>query len=269
MKASAPASSANLGPGFDCLALALDIRCMVEAVPGDEWGVSTGDPDGFLVTAAASLSDEPLVISVASEIPAGRGLGSSSAVLAALATAVRRLQGKPDDADAVFEFVAAIDGHADNAAAAVHGGLVHAGDEGWHHLEIHPSLRAVVAVPDVTLPTRQARAALPGDISLEVAGRTISRAVRLVEGLRTGDVELLRSVGPDELHEPYRIALRPVMGELMAAARLVGAPFVAVSGAGPSVLALTTEAHVGEVKAAFGKVGSAVLTPDLSSAGVI
>lgn len=269
MRASAPASSANLGPGFDSLAMAFDLRCEVTVEPSDQWTVSSSDADGFVVTAAQQLRESPLAISIESEIPVGRGLGSSAAVVAALAAAIWRLGGGEDDLDAIFEFTAATEGHPDNAAAAVFGGLMLSGGHRPHQLEVHDSFRPLIAVPDVLLPTSEARAALPATVTLAAATRTGSRLVRLVEGLRTGDEELLGTVQPDELHEPYRVALRPIIGELMAAARLAGAPFVAMSGAGPSVIALTHGSNVAEIRAAFESVPSTrVLTPLIADEGV-
>jgi homoserine kinase len=270
MKASAPASSANLGPGFDCLALALDLRCSVTVEPSDQWTVSPTDADGFVIMAARRLHEGPLAVSIESEIPIARGLGSSAAVLAALATAIGRLSGGQDDLDAIFEFTAVAEGHPDNAAAAVFGGLVVSGGYGPHRLEIHESIHPIIAVPDATLPTSEARSALPATVSLDATARTGARLLRLVEGLRTGNSELLRTVGPDELHEPYRIALRPIIGELMAAARSAGASYVAMSGAGPSVIALTGKSNVSEVRRAFESIPSTLVkTPRIASEGVV
>ena len=270
MRASAPASSANLGAGFDSLALALDLRCEVTIEPSERWTVSPPEADGFVTTVAQQLQESPLAISIESEIPVGRGLGSSAAVIAALVAATRRLRGREDDLDAIFEFAAATEGHPDNAAAAVFGGLMLSGGDRPHRLAVHDSIRPVIAVPEVTLPTTEARAALPETVPLAAATRTGSRLLRLVEGLRIGDEELLAAVGPDELHEPYRIALRPIIGELMAAARSAGAPFVAMSGAGPSVIALTGDDKVAQIRAALESVPSTrVLTPRIAYEGVI
>lgn len=268
MKASAPASSANLGPGFDCLALALDLQCTVEVSDGSGWSVGPDDPGGFVEAAARRLSQEPLAVELTSEIPVGRGLGSSAAVLTALTLATWRHQGRPDDQASLFQSVAGVEGHPDNAAAAVYGGLAYSEPGRTRGLELHNSWRPVVAVPDVLLPTPEARAALPDSVPFDVASRTAARLVRLVEALRTGDAELLRSVDPDELHEPYRIALRPVIGRLLRTATASGAPFAAISGSGPSVIALTTDEEFEEVTAALGAVESIeVLTPAVAVSG--
>lgn len=268
MKASAPASSANLGPGFDCLALALDLQCTVEVSGGSDWSVGPGDPGGFVEAAARRLSEEPLAVELTSEIPVGRGLGSSAAVLTALTLAIWRYQGKPEDQASLFQEVAWAEGHPDNAAAAAYGGLTYSDPGRTRRLELHEYWRPVVAVPDVVLSTSEARAALPGSVPFEVAARTGGRLIRLVEGLRTGDAELLRSIDADELHEPHRIALRPVIGSLLEAARAAGAPFAAISGSGPSVIALTANGESAVVAAALGAIaGVEVLTPAVAVSG--
>lgn len=268
MRATAPASTANLGPGFDCLALALELRCTVEVAEAPEWQVTTGANDR-LVGFAKSLATSPLSITIESEIPVGKGLGSSAAVLAALAAAIDSLEGTERTSDELFSLVADAEGHPDNAAAAVYGGLMHTAGGRVRSLVLHPSLVPIVAVPDVALPTPEARAALPTSVPLDVASRTASRLALLVEGLRTGDVELLASIGSDELHEPYRIALRPIIGELMDRARSAGAPFVAISGSGPSVLALTTVDERAGITEELRSAGLAsVMTPDVATTGV-
>lgn len=270
MKGSAPASSANLGPGFDSLALALDLRCEVDVDASPEWEVAD-DPDGFVRSAAERISSEPLRIRIRSDIPLGKGLGSSAAVLAALETAVHRLREEPEDLRVVFEAVSAAEGHPDNAAAAVYGGLVLTGPGVVHRMEMHPSLSVVVAVPDDTLSTRDAREALPDSVAFGVASRTSGRAIRLVEGLRTGNVDLLSAIGRDELHEPSRVALRPVIGQLLEEAAAAGSPFVAISGAGPSVLAIVTDDTRGGVSQALQEaVGDgSVIRPAVSVQGVL
>ena len=269
MTATAPASTANLGPGFDCLALALELRCTVTVTAADRWAVDADDRDGRLLDYAKALSSEPLSITITSDIPVGKGLGSSAAVSAALAASIGAHAGGRIDSDQLFASVATAEGHPDNAAAAVYGGLVHTSGGRVRRLAMHDALVPVIAVPDISLPTPEARAALPATLPLGVASRTASRLVLMVEGLRTGDLELLSAVGSDELHEPYRIALRPIIGELMDVARGAGAPFVAISGSGPSVLALTDEDHRSVLEAAFQSVESTtVLSPAIATTGV-
>ena len=241
----------------------------MDVTPSDDWAVDADDHDGRLLGYARTLSPDPLAISISSDIPVGKGLGSSAAVFAALTVSIGVHTGRSLPTDDVFTKVVAAEGHPDNAAAAVYGGLVHTSGGQVRRLAMHPDLVPVVAVPAVSLPTPEARAALPDSVPLPVASRTASRLALLVEGLRTGDLDVLRAVGPDELHEPHRIALRPVIGELVNTAREAGAPFVAVSGSGPSVFALTTDAHITQLETAFASVSDVqVLTPQVATDGV-
>lgn len=270
MRATAPASSANLGPGFDVLALALDIRCSVSVESNTELEITTPDPDGFVARVVQRITSDPVRVSVSSAIPAGKGLGSSAAITAALAAAIWRLHGEEPGHDRLFEVVAEIEGHPDNAAAAVYGGLVATDGELTQLLEVSSALEVLIAVPETSLPTEEARKALPDTVGFELAVRTASRAIRLVEGLRQGDEDLLRSIGRDELHEPYRIELRPIIGELLDAANDAGALFTAISGAGPSVLSIVAPGQKDSVASALNDViGTGdVINPAFALTGV-
>ena len=252
--ASAPASSGNLGPGFDCVALALEMRCVVRAETADDWavteeGATTRPRDGDLVIRAVrTAADRPMHLTIDNAIPRSRGLGSSSAVTAAAACAAIRALGKECEAPRLFELVTELEGHADNAAAAVFGGLILTTANGrWRHLELAPALRILVAVPNYGLSTHRARAALPPAVRLGSAVRSLARVGFLVEGLRTGDAEALAAAGGDEIHELARRVLSPLTGELVAAAVDGGALHACWSGAGPSVIAFCTDAAIGEV----------------------
>ncbi len=278
--ASAPASSANLGPGFDCLGLALDVRCRVTATPAGSWAVrSGGEYPGADAAAFVRSAGEGAVgagaafrVDIDSDIPQGAGLGSSAAVAAATAAACQRAAERPVDRTRVFELVARLDGHPDNAAAAVFGGLVAAVDGRVLNLEMSPALLVVVGVPDRPLSTDAARAALPAEVSHGAAARNIGRVVALVEGLREGTGFDLAAAAGDELHEEYRAGLAPRTADLVAVARRAGALHAAWSGAGPSVLALTTSELRSSVAAALtaelGDQGSVIL-PDVDRAGLV
>lgn len=258
--ASAVASSGNIGPGFDVVALALDLRCEVDAEPADAWssahhGPHAPDPGQDLILKAARDAvgeANPLRLSVTNHIPLARGLGSSAAAYAAgAAAALRTIEGDADP-DRVFAMVAAEEGHADNAAAAVYGGLV--GVVGNSHptrLALAPEWRVVVAIPSFRLFTKAARGVLPDQVARPAVVRSLSRLIALIEGLRSGDVRILSEAGGDELHEGPRGGLHPLADDLMAAARSAGAAHACWSGAGPTILAVTTEASVAGVAAAF------------------
>lgn len=279
-EASAPASSANLGPGFDCLALALELRCRVVAVPAPAWSVEhiqedapALEDDAVLAAARRAVGDDrPLALHVDSDIPLGRGLGSSAAARAAGAAAAwRALEGEADP-ERVFELVAEMEDHADNAAAAVHGGLVLVGAGGeTHRLPFPDSLAVAVIVPDRPLSTAQARLVLPDVVDQGVAVRSLARVGALMAGLLIPErPELLAAAGGDELHERPRSALRPEVGGLMREALDAGALHVAWSGAGPSVLALGPSAEMPTIAATLRERlrDVDVITPQVADRGL-
>jgi homoserine kinase len=239
---SAPASSANLGPGYDVLALALDLRCTVTAVPAAEWQVESGG-----VPAGAATVDmvrrvasgvEPHAVRIESDIPQARGLGSSAALLVAACVALRPAL----EPDGVFAAAAAAEGHPDNVAAALHGGLVAVSPSGrTGRLAVHPSLRVIVALPDEELATIDARAVIDATVPRDVAVRTAGRLAMLIEGLRTADSGQLTGALGDEIHELPRRKLTETPGRLIAAGLGAGARYACWSGAGPSVVCFGTE----------------------------
>jgi len=276
--ASAPASSANLGPGFDCLALALELRLTAHVEPAADWTILSGagdpgsDAASFIRRAAAAAgAPGPLAIRIESEIPQAAGLGSSAALAAAVAAAAAAATGLELSRPDLLAIVAGLEGHGDNAAAAVYGGLVAVVAGEVLSLELSPLLVPIVAVPPTELLTNEARDALPPSVSHAAAARNSARAVALVEGLRTGDETAFALAGGDELHEQFRAPLAPLAGELMAAARSGGALHAAWSGAGPSVLALATDetrkAVVNAMEAVLAGRG-AVITPEVAIDGL-
>ncbi|CAN5343668.1 MAG: homoserine kinase [Acidimicrobiia bacterium] len=275
--ATAPASSGNLGPGFDALALAVDLWCRCEAERSDDWwieeeGTRTRASHSDLAVRAVqhAVGDRPMTLRIGNDIPRSRGLGSSSAVRAAAAASAMRAVGIEPTDQGLFEIVSALEGHPDNAAAAVYGGLVIAYDGVVGRLPIAPELRVVLAIPDLRLSTHRARAALPGAVRHQVAARSIARVGMLLEGLRTGDPAMLDKATGDELHELPRRSLSPLTGRLIEAARAGGALHAAWSGAGPTVIAFATDATRSQVEAALSAtLGDEGVTmhPDISDRG--
>ena len=276
--ASAPATTANLGPAFDRVALALSLRCDVTAEPADEWSIEhmtehapgPGEGDGILVAARGAIGDRPLAITVHNQVPLTKGLGSSAAAYVAGTAAALRAVGDDASPDRVFRIAASLEGHEDQAAAAVYGGLVLIPAEGMPmRLPLHPSIRPVIAIPGTRLPTSEARAVIAESHDHEVVLRTISRVMALSTGLVTGDPELLAAAHGDEIHELPRAPLSPEVGELMEIARRAGALHAARSGAGPSVVALATAETAGRVSRAFEEAGASVLNAPIDTTGLV
>jgi homoserine kinase len=259
-RASAPASSGNLGPGFDVLALALDLMCHVVAEPSPNWRIAEdGDdyepaPDDFVRRAVSSMVDGSFHLRIDNAIPRSRGLGSSSAVAVAAGAAALRSVGEEPNSRFLFELASAVEGHPDNAAAAVYGGLVAVGGGVVRYLEVHEDLRIIVGIPDSPLATAKARSVLSAGVDRRAAARSLARVVFLVDGLRTGDPVALGAAGGDELHEEPRHELSPVTGRLMDAARRAGAYHSAWSGAGPSAIAFAPNHACDDVEAAMADV---------------
>jgi len=249
-----PATSANLGPGFDTFGLALDLCNDVtvdtdapsgvtwEGEAADELAVDGSDLVSTTMAAIASSMDTPLpslALHGVNRIPLARGLGSSSAATVAgvvLASRVLDLGIDRGDAFSVFAEAAGIEGHPDNAAPAVFGGLTIAVDGAVHRLEPHPALRAVVLVPSVRLDTASARDALPDRVPMADAVFNLGHAALLVEALTT-DPSLLQEALRDRLHQDARLELVPEMADQFDRIQALRRVPVCVSGAGPSLIA--------------------------------
>lgn len=234
-----PASSANLGPGYDALAVALSLALELEVEETGEFGVVTGldvprDRSNVLVEAWELLaSAQTFTFRIASEIPLAAGLGSSAAARVAGLMAADHLFGL--DAD-VLELASELEGHPDNAAAALCGGLVVCADGRVARLEVPTGLEAVVLVPHERVATSAARASLPASVPLADAAFNAAHAALLAGGLATSDFELVRRGLHDRLHQAHRAHLFPRSAALLERAAELGALGATVSGAGPSLL---------------------------------
>ncbi len=251
-----PATTANLGPGFDCLGLALDIYNSVTVEPGPFSVEVTGEGETSL-----RLGRENLVyrcmealftrlrlpvpevrLACHNEIPLARGLGSSSAAIVAGLVAGNALAGSPLSLEELLPQAATIEGHSDNVTPALFGGcqVVVQAEKGVLHaaVPVAMDLTSVLFIPDFELPTSQARAVLPKVVPRADAVYNMGRVALLVAALATGRGGLLREATRDRLHQPYREKLFPAMTKLFEAALEAGALGSFLSGAGPTVLAL-------------------------------
>jgi homoserine kinase len=264
-----PASTANLGPGFDALGLALALYDEVDVTPvasglrvevrGEGAGQVPTDEEHLVVralrAACARLGCRPagLVLRCRNSIPHARGLGSSAAAAVAGVLAGYALAGIAPD-EAVLDLAAGFDGHADNAGASLLGGLVISWKDEHSfravRREPHPDLAPVLLVPEETSMTKVTRGLLPPEVPHGDAAFTAGRAALLVHAL-TAAPQLLLPATEDRLHQPYRRAAYPTTGRLVDALRAAGVP-AAVSGAGPTVLALPAG---GELPPAVDTVG--------------
>lgn len=245
-----PATSANIGPGFDCFGLAVEL-CNDAVIDTEGAGVTwegegadelPTDGTDAISTAAATVALEsglvlpPFALHGANAIPIARGLGSSAAATVAGVAIADRLLDLSLPAPDVVRFAAALEGHPDNVAAATLGGLTLAYDAGIVRLDPSPELRPVLLVPDaLRLATSRARAALPETVSRADTVFTIGRAAIAVVAL-TADPAMLPEALKDRVHQPYRLPLVPEANELFRRLRQGGVA-VCVSGAGPSLLA--------------------------------
>jgi homoserine kinase len=245
MFARAPASSANLGPGFDSLAVALELYVEVSLELADSFSItSEGEGAGLFdderhlgaVVAADVLGHRNFAMHVNSAIPVSRGLGSS----AALAVAAAAVAGAADP----LAIATLVDGHAENAAASLLGGLVTASALGRHvvvarSLALDEAWRFVVVVPDQQLATADARRVLPTQVPFADAVSNLNAMGLLLAGLADHRA-FVPSAMDDALHQPYRTSLLPFAGPLLAALREGGAAGSCWSGAGSTMLGLAT-----------------------------
>jgi homoserine kinase len=282
-----PGSSANLGSGFDCVGIAVDRWVVVITRRQPSGGATriqierrgalaalTGPPEedllyrGFERACRAAGREVPrgVVLEASSDIPIGRGLGSSAAAVVAGAVSARALCDLPLDDPALAALCAGIEGHADNVAPSVWGGaiLVLQGAAGliFTPLELHPSLVLVFAVPDFTLSTERARAVLPATVPHRTAVVAAARSAALVQGLGRGDAGLLAAGLDDVLHVPHRRALVRGYDEVTTAARRAGAFGATLSGSGSALVAVAPAERAGAVQAAMAQTwqGMGVIT---------
>lgn len=256
VRVAVPATCANLGPGFDILALALELQNEVTVTQTDSGGLALdcgsdgpaelADPERNLVVRAwrsacaeLGVADGGVRIDCVNRIPLRRGLGSSAAAALGGILAAVAIHRAPWDERAVLGRAAALEGHADNAAAALLGGLaISAEGAAPVMVRVPEELRCVVLIPDFELATSAAREVVPAQLSRADAIFNAARCALLVRAVLERDYAHLGAAMEDRWHQRQRTALLPYLPDVMAAARAAGAAGAALSGAGPAVLAL-------------------------------
>ena len=236
-----PASSANLGPGYDSLAAALAIHLELEveesggelSVECDLPGVPLGRENLCVRAFEALHPADGMAFRIRSDIPVAAGLGSSAAAIVAGLVAADHMY----ELDApLFELAAGLEGHPDNVAAALLGGFVICAGAEPEHFEPQPGIEGVIAIPPDPVPTAEARAALPDEVPLTDAVHNVAHASVLVLGLTRGDLSQVGRGLADRIHQPRRESLYPRSMELLRRAEEFGAFGATISGAGPAVL---------------------------------
>jgi homoserine kinase len=250
-----PASSANLGPGFDALGVALGIylecrfrpsnELIIHATGRDAEGIPAG-PENLIWQTALAVADKvrlpiaPVELHIANQIPLGKGLGSSAAALTAGVVIADRLLGLGWKPLRILDEAARLEGHPDNVAACVLGSIVASAiDEGGVARAVRVGLPSrfgiAIVVPDFILPTTKARGVLPTCYTREDAIFNVQRAALLVAALATGSTTAFPTALEDRFHQPYRVDLVPGLGDILKL-RAPGLLGCALSGAGPSIL---------------------------------
>ena len=290
-----PASSANLGSGFDCVGVALrlhhtltveeeegsgfEIRVSGEgarAIPVDESNATYKAMTRMF--AHTGHSPGRLIVESVNEIPLSAGLGSSAASVLAGMAAAAVLSGQEIDWNQLLRLAVDVEGHPDNVAAALYGGFAvvcRTGSQSVEHLHvpIPPSLSATVVHPEFTVSTDKSRDALPDSVSFADAVFNVSRAALLVGAFATSRTELIQSAMQDRLHQPHRMQLVPGLEEVCQAALDAGAHGAALSGSGPSVMAFVRKgdsAPGARMRAAWAREGvqARVLELEFDHAGL-
>ncbi len=258
-----PASSANLGPGYDAMAAAVSLHLELEVEETGEFSldpggleVSTGR-DNLVVRAFESLHPaDGIAFRLRSEIPLARGLGSSAAAIVAGLFAADHLFELALTKEEMLGRATELEGHPDNVAAAIYGGFVVCGADAEGaplaaRFDPPEGLEGIVVIPPEEVSTKLAREAIPAEVPLADAVANVSSAALLVLGLRSADLDLVSGGLHDAIHQPRRRELYPRSMEIVDAAAELGALGATISGAGPTVLVWTTWQDAGNVAAAL------------------
>lgn len=257
-----PASSANLGPGYDVMAAALDVWLELEAVETGTLAVECCQPglpsgrDNLIVRAFETLHPaDGITFRVRSDIPLTRGMGSSAAAIVAGMVAADHMFELALDRDDLLRRATALEGHPDNVAAALCGGFVMCAGEGPDlvatRIEPPEGLEAILVIPHEPVPTSKARAAIPAQVPVSEAIANAASSAHLALGLARADYDLIRLGLADRIHQDRRAYLFPRSMEILREARELGAIGATVSGAGPTVLVWAGWQETGKVVAAL------------------
>ena len=274
LRVMVPCSTSNLGAGFDCVGLALNRHLDAWFEPGVEMSVlhrgTLTDVEGEDICATILLEHGlrgALVLD--STIPVGKGLGSSAAATVAALAIISAHKGEEFDYDAVLQSATALEGHPDNAAPSILGGLVAVVGDGVRlralTMFLSDAIGFVFAAPQAIVSTKAARRALPEQVPHVTAARAVARSVALIEGLAEADPELLKIGFSDELHVPFRLGMIPGGKHAIDAAVEAGAWAATISGSGSGLIAVCERGREEAVRNAMGNaLESATAQPPMA-----
>lgn len=260
IKVKVPATSANIGPGFDSLGIAFNLYNTFTFEEIDEGILITGcdgnfnSEDNLVYLSMIKTFDKVgyklkgIKIDIEADIPISRGLGSSAACIVGGIIGANQLAGNPLSKDEMLKIATEIEGHPDNVCPALFGGMTSSIMEDsevvYNHIQVANGLRFYALIPDFTLSTHEARAVLPQNISYKDAIYNISRVALLISALSNGRFELLKYGLQDKLHQIYRGEIIPDYYEVVNICHDCGSIGTFLSGAGPTIMAITYDTNI-------------------------
>jgi homoserine kinase len=269
-----PATTANIGPGFDCLGIALQLanRVTVRTAPAAPKQIGMANDVAGKFFAATSLPPAAFEWSISGDVPQSRGMGSSVTVRLGLLHGLNELHGRPLDAYRLFELCAELEGHPDNAAPAAFGGFA-ASKQGAKPIAttVDESLKFVLLIPDFEVSTPEARKVLPATLDRKRAVESCVNACRITAAFLARDYEALRGAFTDHLHQPYREPLIPFLSKVIAAGENAGALGGWLSGSGSTICCLAdrdAEAIGSAMLGAANSPGARILITQADNRGV-
>ena len=237
-----PASTSNLGPGFDCLGVALRIYNAVTVARGiKQFPPTIVDEVARAFFKESGAKSFPYRCTVHEGVPRSRGLGSSATLRAGVMLALNRLAGGPLDRAALFRLCAALEGHPDNAAPAIFGGFTVVRGENIQRFKVSPRLYFVILIPDQEIETTAARRILPSRIDRKKAVESCGNACAITAAFASGEYRQLRGAFVDHLHQPFRQRLIPFLPKVIEAAEKSEALGAFLSGSGSGIVAITMD----------------------------
>ena len=268
-----PASVSNLGPGFDCLGVALRLYNSFTASRSAERQrlPAVFDQAADIFFRRARIRPFAFSFSVTEKIPRARGLGSSATVRLGLLHALNRLAGDPLDRETLFRICAELEGHPDNAAPASYGGFTVARSHGVQHFDVSSRLKFVLIIPDHEVSTSAARKILPNRIERVNAVKSCGDACAITAAFVSRDYRMLKDNFGDAFHQPFRTKLVPYLPGVIAAAENAGALGAFLSGSGSTIAAITLEssdAIARSMRRAVGKTNSGAMVLSADNHGV-